>query len=441
MKISKYLSCGIILLCISNFHITYAQEGVHKNIDAANKAADKDIDYTYKSTIHTVQFSREGWPLSYPVLETKDLVPLVLSFDDLDQDPVNYSYTLVHCDSDWEPSNMLKTDYIDGLEEEVIPDYKFSRSSLQNYIHYTLKIPNENMRPTISGNYILKVFEDYDEEKLVLTRRFFLVDHQLDISGEAKRTNNLNYFDSHQEIDFTIHHERLRIDDPLRNIKVVIVQNFDFETAISDLRPTFTAPGELVYDYEEGNIFPGLSEFRHFDTKNLKLITEGINYIRFERPLFNVYLLPDATRSIGDYVYEEDMNGQFYIKWDEGFDANTDADYAIVHFTLPFDAPLTEGGVYLFGGLTDWSRNPRYELSYNFEHKAYELSTPLKQGYYNYQYRYYPEGGQVDPSFFEGAFYETENNYLVFVYFHDFSLRYQQLLGFQVFNTVKKINN
>ena len=442
MRIYKYLILYYIIIIFTSifqpaYTLSYLESPPNKQVFNDGKLG----DFTYKNSIYTVQLSREGWPLSYPILDIKDQIPLLLSFDELDEDPQNYSYTLIHCNADWEPSNILQNDYLEGMHNEIIKDYEFSRNSLQSYVHYELRIPNEDVKPIISGNYIVKVYENYNEENVVLTRRFFLVDHLVSISGEAKRTNNLNFFDSHQEIDFTIQHERIRLDDPNKNIQVVIVQNFDFETSVSELHPTFITPGELVYDYEEENIFPGISENRHFDTKNLKIVTEGIDFIRFERPLNHVYLLPDATRSIGDYIYEEDLNGKFFIKWDEGFDADTDADYAYVHFSLPFDAPLTEGSVSLFGGLTDWSDNMRYELNYNYDSKSYEISTLLKQGYYNYQYRFKPERAPVDPSFFEGAFFETENDFLIFVYYQDFSLRYQQLVGFEIFNTINKNND
>ena len=44
----------------------------------------------------------------------------------------------------------------------------------------------------------------------------------------------------------------------------------------------------------------------------------------------------------------------------------------------------------------------------------------------------------MDFSMFEGSHYETENDYLVFVYYHDFRKRYETLVGFKLFNTVQK---
>lgn len=430
------------------YFVVFIYLSLSKDFTFANNISDNDYfhdfyhdnnaDFTYKTSIRTVQLKREDWNLSYPVLDMNDQLPLILNFDDLSDDPVTYSYTLVHCNSNWEPTGIIKNDYLDGMHEEIIRDYEFSQNTHQNYIHYSLEIPNEDMRPTLSGNYIIKVFENYNEENIVLTRRFFLVDHKVEVKGEAMRSNNLDNFYTHQELDFKILHDRLPIDDPFQNIRVVVVQNFDWQTAITDLRPTFTAPGELIYDYEEENQFYGLSEFRHFETKNLKYITEGTDFIRFERPLNHVYLLPDQSRSVGDYIYEEDINGKFLVTYHLDYDPDTGADYVRVHFNLPFDGPVTGGQMYVYGALSDWSVSPEFRMTYDMETKRYKLPALLKQGYYNYQYRFVPDSGIIDPSFIEGSFYETENDYLIFVYYQNFSDRYQQLIGFQVLNSVNK---
>jgi len=442
MKRYKYLLTYFAFITYLSFiqSITIAQNKSNNNY-LNDLRHESNTNFTFKSSIKTVQLKREEWNLSYPILDMNDELPLILSFDDLVDDPMTYSYTLIHCNSNWEPTGIIKNDYLDGMHEEIIRDYEFSQNTHQNYIHYSLAIPNEDMRPTLSGNYIIKVFEDYNQDNVVLTSRFFLVDYKVEIEGEAKRSNNLDYFYTHQEIDFKILHKHLHIDDPFQNIRVVVVQNFDWQTAKTDLRPTYTAPDELIYDYEEENQFYGLSEFRHFDTKNLKYITEGIDFIRFERPLNHVYLLPDKSRSVGDYVFEEDINGKYLVTYHLDYDPDTGADYARVHFSLPFDGPVSGGQMYVFGALSDWSISPEFRMEYNLTSKSYELPALLKQGYYNYQYRFVPDSGIIDPSFIEGSFYETENDYLVFVYYQNFSDRHQQLVGFQTLNSINKNKN
>lgn len=439
MKIYKYLLIYLVaLLYISSFQSIANHKTDSKNTPGTKFSTNSYIDFTYKSSIKTVQLRREDWDLSYPILDINDQLPLILSFDEIAEEPETYSYTLIHCNSKWEPTNIIKNQYLEGMHEEIIRDYEFSRNTHQSYIHYSLEIPNEDMRPTLSGNYIIKVFEDYDQEKIVLTKRFFFVDYKVEIEGEAKRSNNLDNFNSHHEVDFKILHQQFPIDDPSRNIVVVVVQNFDWQTAKSNLQPTFTAPGELIYDYEEENQFYGINEFRYFDIKDLKFVGEGIDIIRFERPLNHVYLLPDNNRSIGDYVFREDINGKYLVKYHLNYDPNTGADYVKVHFRLPFEAPISGGKMIVFGALSNWDFPKEFEMDYNMESRSYELTALLKQGYYNYQYRFVLDSGIVDPSFIEGSHFETENDYLIFVYYKSFSDRHQQLIGFQRLNNINK---
>lgn len=70
---------------------------------------------------------------------------------------------------------------------------------------------------------------------------------------------------------------------------------------------------------------------------------------------------------------------------------------------------------------------------------AYELALPLKMGSYNYQYLFVPEGEtQGYTAEAEGDFYQTENEYAVYVYHRPFGERYDHLVGF---NTIKYLGN
>jgi len=83
-------------------------------------------DYTYLDNIKSVKFHVEGLLLSMPIVNLRSNTALELSFDDLSPDYREYVYTIVHCDADWQPSNLAETEYIDGFTEEVIDDYDYS---------------------------------------------------------------------------------------------------------------------------------------------------------------------------------------------------------------------------------------------------------------------------------------------------------------------------
>jgi hypothetical protein len=255
---------------------------------------------------------------------------------------------------------------------------------------------------------------------------------------DVHRTDNLNYFYNSQEVDFTIDYSRIPTDNPTRDIRVTLLQNYDWTRAIADLQPKFVHPGEMVYDYEEGNLFAGGSEFRHFDTKSLKFNSDRIDAIQFERPLKHVYLKPDLPKDPRYYEYQEDLNGRYLIKWDDATDSDTEADYVMVHFFLKVSEPLEGKDVYVFGGLTDFTLLPSFKMEYDQNAGGYVCSALLKQGYYNYMYYIsdpnYPPG-TGNPV--ERSFFETMNDYYLFVYYRDIRERYYRLSGLEILSSVK----
>ena len=76
-----------------------------------------------------------------------------------------------------------------------------------------------------------------------------------------------------QEIDFTVQHSGIVIDDPFSETTAAIYQNGLWDLGIEGLQPNMVNGDELIFDYQEENIFPGGNEFRFFDTKNTRIPT------------------------------------------------------------------------------------------------------------------------------------------------------------------------
>ncbi|MFA5814667.1 MAG: DUF5103 domain-containing protein [Bacteroidales bacterium] len=399
-------------------------------------------DQTYLDNIKSVEMYRSGWRLSPPMRNLRDTSSLILEFDDLSDETTHYTYTLIHCTAGWEPSDLVNTEYLSGLPENEIRDYRYSRNALQNYKHYRLSLPNTDVQPKLPGNYILYVYNNYDQEQPVLTRRFFIVDPIVQIITDVHRTDNVKYLSTAQEVDFTINYQQLQPDDPRRNFKVTVCQNLNWITAVSDLLPKYIQPGELIYNFEEENLFQGGSEFRHFDTKSLKYNSDRVREIRFERPLKHVYLLPDRPKAFNTYEFQEDINGKYLVKWDDAFDSDTEADYVKVHFMLDTNDSIADTDVFLFGGLTAWRLGTDNKCTYNPVNQSYEIDLLLKQGYYNYAYatRHRPDQ-KADLTEIDGNHFETENDYYIFVYYRDIRERFDRLVGLQIANSVKLPEN
>ena len=94
----------------------------------------------FKENIKTVLLHKDGWELSYPIIELNGDDKMNLSFDDLDNDIKNYSYTIIHCDYEWKESRLSQSDYIDGFTENPIEDYAYSyQSSLHNLTYLNFR--------------------------------------------------------------------------------------------------------------------------------------------------------------------------------------------------------------------------------------------------------------------------------------------------------------
>jgi len=393
----------------------------------------------YQEHIKSVQMYRAGFDLSHPVLTLNEDAQLLFKFDDLSDEGRNYYYTVIHCDANWNESYISQTEYINGFPENPITDYKLSFNTTFNYTNYQVLIPNDNMKMNYSGNYVLVVYEDNDKEKVVITQRFYIVEPKVDIQGTVHRATLDPFEGSNQEIDFVITHNNVLIENPLRDVKVVLMQNGRWDNAIRNLKPRYIRENRLEYDYDGGeNVFAAGNEFRYFDNRSNKFNGENIASTDFHRPYFHKTIMKDEVRSNKDFFLYKDMDGKFTVESQdkEVRIPDTECDYTFVHFTLPLPTILLGGSVNVFGALTGWNANKSNEMTWNFDSSAYELTLLLKQGYYNYQYVYVPQGATVaDHSNIEGSFWETENDYLLFVYYSDFSARYERLVGYRIFNS------
>ena len=408
----------------------------------ATQKADKYYyqNAVYKEGINSVQFFREGNELSNPVIELGSEAKLVLKFDDLTEDANQYSYTIIHCDANWNESFIQQAEYLIGFPDNPVNDYAKSFNTTVKFVNYQVRIPNDDCTPKFSGNYALVVFQENKREDLVLIQRFFVVEPRVKIEGLVKKATFDPFKGENQEVDFKIDTEGLRLLNPREDIQVVVMQNRRWDNAILNLKPLFIRDNILDYDYNKENVFSGGNEFRYFDIRTIRHTGENVQDIQFFRPVYHITLMPDAIRSNKPYFSYKEMNGNFVIEsQDRVTDPDTECDYVFAHFFLPVPSQLVGGSVNVFGALTGWNANKTNEMKWNYEHAGYELTMMLKNGYYNYQYVYVPQGSKkADASNLEGSHVETENEYQIFAYYHDLSSRYDRLVGFVTINSLIK---
>lgn len=384
------------------------------------------------STIKSVHFSKSGFPLSYPVLEMGEESPLLLTFDDLSTDLSDYYYSVTLCNVDWSVSRLAHSEYSPGLISYPASNYSSSSNTLVHYNHYEIEIPNNDLQLNLSGNYVIKVFANNDSDNPVLVRRFVLVEKRVEIDAKLKIPVLPEYRKNSQQLDFTIFHQEFPISNPHQELKVIITQNFDWNTALKDLKPQFIKPGSLEYNYTKENLFIAGNEFRSFNINSRKYPSPEVLSFDYNSKNYVATLATDKDRSV--YFLKEDINGQFINENKDVRNAENaiESDYFQVNFSLSTNLLPYDGEIYLNGGLTGFALNEESKMKYNFDKNIYENSLFLKQGYYDYKYIFIPkEKGAYETTEIEGSFSETENNYFIFVYHRGFGDRYDKVIGYK----------
>lgn len=360
-----------------------------------------------------------------------------LSFDDLNADETDYYYKIIHCDFNWKPSNLSASEYINGFDSDRIRNYENSFNTLQPYTHYEVTFPNEYTKLKISGNYIIKVLNEDDE--VVFERRFVVYIPKVNISISIHKANTIKDSDQKQRIEFSINHSNLIINNPNQEIKTKIFQNFDWKFSSKNLKPLYFKGNQIIYKLSEDLSFWGSNEFLYFDTKNIRNTNLQIAKVELGEKLYHTYLYENEPRIKEPYTRFPDIDGNFIIRNLEGNDANTDADYNWVHFTLKMPK-LNLKTVYVNGAFNNWQINDINKMKYNSELGVYEANILLKQGFYNYQYITKTNKNSYNNFEISGSHYQTENNYSVLVYYKKFGGRYTQVIGYNTITSIK-LNN
>lgn len=352
--------------------------------------------------------------------------PLEISFDDLEADSKDYQYKIEHMTHDWKSSRLSSSQFIDGFDQNTIINVSNSFNTLQNYTHYSVRIPNINTVITKSGNYLLSILDTDDD--VIFTRRFVLYEPSTTVGVTVERSRNSKTLNTQQTIEFIINHPKIKINNPAQEVHVVILKNNNWEEKITNLQPTFFRPNQLSYTYTNKTNFWGGNEYLNFDNKLIR--NNSLNVVKIiKKDIFHHYLYPFEFNPFRKYSYNPDINGQFVIRTLEAKDSKTEADYAMIHFTLSVEEAFSEREVYVYGAFNDFKITDENKMYFDQEERAYKANILLKQGFYNYTFATKETNGNINTNDVNGSFYETENEYTVIVYYKPFGSFFERVVG------------
>ena len=350
-----------------------------------------------------------------------------LSFDILSGLEHDLYYVIDHYDFNWEKSQLIKSEYIQGFDDVKIDNYSSSFNTYQIYTHYKISFPNSNTSFKKSGNYIIKIIDEYGDE--VFRRKFILHENLVTVQTEIKRSREIEFINEKQVVNFEINPINIQLNNPNKTVKVKVFKNNELNYSIDNIKPQYNMGRKLIYKYDKELSFWGGNEYLFFENKFVRKTSINIRGFDLE-DIYSNFLFEDFSRKNRKYTYNPDINGGFLFNVNNSSNAEFEADYVNIHFYLQkpqaFDL---ENKIYVVGDFNNYQISDEYLMEYNSRYNLFELVLKLKQGFYNYKYVAVDQEKKIIRGEISGNFDETENEYNVIVYYRNYGERFDRVVG------------
>lgn len=393
------------------------------------------------SDIKSVQCYAGNDLSSFPSINLRSNEFVNIAFDDLNSDaPRNLMYKVVHCDEYWRDENLFPSDFIDGMQEQPLYNSGYSSNTVVRYVHYNLKFPNDDIKPKVSGNYLVTVF-DADTQDPLLNAGFQITENSAKQVASVIIPNNSDYLTS-QQLSLTLNYPTLNITSPVHDIKSRVYRNYVMMPEDMQPKPVNYGMNSIDYTRADRNIYPGGNEYRKLDIRDPHYISTNANVVRNDNGMYYIMLLPDVSLANNPYTYVDDLDGKMVITGLSQSNPNTDCDYYSVLFSYKSPYLGDKYDMYVEGELTGWIPTNYSKMLYNNQTGCYELSLLLKQGFYGYKYSVRDQLGveQADMSP-EGNFSQTQNTYQVSSFYKGIRDTYTRLISTTTLGNTQKLNS
>ena len=389
------------------------------------------LTYPQRLNIKSLRVYSES-ETSFPILTPleEDNRYLTIEFD-IDSDVLpNMNIIFRYCDKNWNPYNSLflinngkNIEY--DLDFEILP---FTCEDAR--YHYKGSFPNENnfVDFPFSGKWMFYITDVQDTSIVYATGKFYVVYNDVKLNVNLKKEmleeksyspleigriiNLTSSFDLPEElfpnfVDQVEIIQNKRISSP-----IIIDRTFNTNTR------QYSWNADRKFSFTARDIYPGneyrqadIRDINRFNSKDVSSQFSGFEMSRFfkfgRRDLNGSYLLTNYKNDFATY-----LNVNFRIKPPEEF----------------------LGEIFLVGSFNEWQPSPKYKLEKNGE--IFAKTIQLKRGIYDYQFvtGYINNGSIKDENwiYLEGNFWETSNEYHVFLYYKDPNFGgYDKIIGFK----------
>ena len=393
--------------------------------------ANAQTQQVFNRNIKTLTLTVDDDPTLPPYLALRGHQHIDIEWDEMSHEYKRYRYHIDHCDWDWQPTDdIFESDFLEGLNDQLIEDFEKSFNTTQIYTHYRLRVPSKEIRLRLSGNYRVRIYEEDSEDEPVLEARFCIYEREAGIIAELSSNTDVDFNDRHQQMTLSVGFGGLQVFDPQRELKVIVMQNRRWDSRIEGLVPNVRKANGIEFTHNRSLIFPAGNEYHRFEILDVHRTATGVDRIDWFEPYYHATLFPAVVDN--SYSYAEDQNGVYVVRSSDNYDDWTTAEYVVVHFFL--ETPRLPGGdVYVSGWWTGQTFNPDCKMEYDAEHGYYHAAILLKQGYYSYEF--IQKDGLTQRTM--GSFFETENEYEVLVYYRQQGSRYDRLAGYSIMHNAR----
>ena len=359
----------------------------------------------------------KGSNQDYPVFNLSDKI--FFSFDDLNTKKSSFYYKINHYDFEWKPSKILKSEYIDGYDDNLIESFDNSYNTLIDYTNYQISIPNKDLKLKISGNYSISIHSENGD--FLFEKKFSVLNKMISTNIKIKKSSDLEKIDSHQNIDISVRCDNCnKFNGNSSDLKLVVIKNNNLNNFRVIEKPDYFLNNTLIY---RDISFKGGNEFLNFDSS--KINSTNVKVYKTElNDFYEIYLRTDIDRTDSFYQYNPDVNGSFVIN--KNFNnPEIENDYSLVKFSFKPDRIDKKNRVFIIGEFNDYKITNKYELKLN--NNIYKGEFKFKQGFYNYKYLSLETGGRIKK--YSGNFWETQNIYIALLYHKKLTEKYYKLIS------------
>ena len=385
----------------------------------------------FDDAFHTLRLSVNDNYMSPPVLIMGTNDYLTISFDEITESNSYLRYSIIHCNANWTPSQLVESEFLDGFNFGDVDDYEYSQLTATHYVNYRITLPNDHFRFKISGNYLLQVYRDDNPDEILLQARFMVSESTAIVNADVLSVTDIDYNDAHQQVSVSVDATNAEIEDVFNDMMVFVSQNGRMDNEVMVRQPLRVSGKTAYYEHLRPLIFAAGNEYRRMETVSTTYPGMHVETVDYYEPFYHATLATDYPRSADSYIYDQTQSGRYFVREYNSSCSDIEADYIVTHFTL--DAPELPGKyIFLDGDFTCRRFDPQSLMTYNRATGLYEKTLLLKQGAYNYQYLTIDAGGSTtaaSTATIEGDFYPTRNEYLVKVYTRYRSERYDRLIG------------